>query len=756
VSGVEEETGRSLLSRLQSRNLQRSTARNRVVGLLVGVYLLGVAMVGLTPWLPALVTTPPVVAAVTLVPGGLLLMTVKGTEQVDARWLVYAAGTGLALLLMVGLVLNLVLPAAGVDRPLMRGPILVALTVLVAVLSVSATHREGPSIDAHLGSPVTPAPLALALLPLTTVLGVAVMNRTGNNLPLIVVLAAVAIVPLAVVTLVDREWHAFGVWTVATAVLYHDALATGKTFPGNAVVVRTYRAALWVPGTTGESELATELLQHGTIFPMLARLTGLNIMRELLLVNPALVSVIPVALFVAYRRYLGSHRAVLAASVFIFAHPFYKQYPTAGRAATPVIFLSLFAVTLADDEYSPLTRAGLGLLFLSGVAVTHYGTSYFVMAAMAGAIAGVITLRILESAGAAHRSELGWRTAVRERVAGPLDDGSVFSLSTVAFFSVVVFSWFMYTNGGRAFELFPRHFTHIIEQFLTSQADVGQGRTGARIERNYGSLAVTLSKLVYMFLAALMGVGLTGETLDRFRPGEDYRFDNAFVGLGGTMLALFAMTLIVRTWGGGRPMMIAFVFALPFAVAGVDRLIDLGETVECRYRSGPKILHIQRQSALAAFGIVLAVLFVLNSGTGVVVVGMDRPAPGGVPSAAGQNYQPTDVSTHAWIIDHHRTGAIYGDYVARGQTDWFLPAIALRTEGGREYSGRKPRNKLDPLKRPDAGSGFILILGHNKATGTFHRGLGVEMPITKVRPGYRRSVIYTTGRSKVYYFNTST
>ena len=735
-----------------------SIDREVVVGLLVGGYLLAIAMVALAhlgSTVPLIVTTPPIVLALSFVPGALLLLSLDRAENIGAKWIGYALGVSLMLLMLLGLIINVTLPFVGIERPLSVAPLVASISVLVAAVAFGAFVFRDGDVTVVAPSLFAPTPLAFLLLPTLSVIAISVFNRTGENLPLLAVLTAIAFVPLVVYLWIDSRWHALGIWTMALAVLYHDSLHSTSTFSGNPVVISIWNEGRWIPGTEAGGQVSTELLQHGTIFPMYANLADLNIMTQMTVVNPLFVSFIPLALFVAFRRYVDSELAFVATALLVFAHPFYNQYPTAGRAATPVLFLALFAVVLTDTNILPGTASFLTLLFGTSIVFTHYGTSYFVMVSFIGALVLLALLwgfdDVLDAA-PQHRGEnarTSLRTAFRSVRRQSRD--AVFSGTMVAFYVVVTFSWYLYTNAGRAFALFPRHLSRSLEELLTGSSDVG--RTGARLQRDYGSEVIYLSKRIYMFIGVLMAIGFVVVYYRRYRQGNERglsRRDDAYLAIATAMIALFGTTVFIRTWGGGRPMMITFVFTAVFAIFGV---VWLGQGLELAGDMDrlPNTTIPGETSAVSMFAVLLAVLFVLNSGV-ATAVGLDARAPSQTP-VPSENYQETDLATHAWVIDNREDGNVYGDNIAFGHTDWLRPAILARTEDGVGYGGKKPRNRIQELTRPGAEAGYLLLLGHNVETRTFDR-YASQMPVEDVRPAYRENKVYTTGQSTVYYFDT--
>lgn len=718
-----------------------------VVLSLLALHLLALFTIGAAPYLPAIVTTPVIVLALTFVPGSLVLFSLADRARIDARWMVYAVGLSLLSVMFVGFVVNMVLPLVGVAAPLSVQPLAVSMTVYVALVSVPPLYSGSQQhIEIAIPPLFRPVPLALALLPLVSILSVTYLNRTSDNLPILVTLAVIALIPLAALRLIPREYHAFGIWTVALAVLYHKSLWAFSGFAGSPGVVRAWEAGRWTAGFDFVQPTSTELLQNGVLFPAYAKLAQIHIFTQLEVVNPLLVSFIPVALFITFRRYIGSKAALVGAALFVFAHPFYMQYPTAGRAATPVLFLAMFGVVVSDLDLRRSVAAGLGMLFLVGVVVSHYGTSYFVAAALLGAVGVAWLLRV-----------------ARDRVGLPstfdTEDGrytnSLLTTGLAGFFLVTTVSWYLYLTGGRKFEILPRHSAHIVEQFLSGT--LFAGRTTARIQRDYGTPTVQLSKYVYFAIGLLIALGLAVAAYRYLSEDHESNVDVQYLSLAMAAFALFGLTILFRTWGGGRPMMITLVFTAMFAVIGA---VWIGRTVS---QFAPIDRQSLRAAGLGAFAVLIAVLLLLNTGV-LSSVALGGTAPSNVPlqaqfeessdpSLRSNVYQETDVGAHVWFVQHLTATTVYGDSIAHGQTDWKLPQIEAQTPGLSSYGPIRPRNRVGELVNPGVESGYVILLGHNQALDIMWDGDDrAQVPIAQIDAELlQRHRVYSNDHSVIYY-----
>lgn len=744
---------------LPTANQTRTFDSSTVVGSLWALYVVAVVTVFLPESVPGLVTAPPVVLALTFVPGGLIVLLLFGEVVLNARTVLYTVGLSLLTLLANGFTINLLLPLVGVMRPLAPVPLVASVTLLVGVLSLHVLRRR-PNGSLTLSVPrlFSPTPLALGLLPLLAILAVSFLNRTGNNLPILVLLAVFAVLPLVAVSQIEERWYSYVVWFLALGVLYHKSFWKNFGFSGSPGVIRAWEAQRWSPGVTEVDPYSTELLQNGVLFPTYAWFSGINIVTELEVVNPFLVAFIPLAVFVVARRYLGARRGLLAASLFIFAHPFFKQYPTAGRAATPVLFLSLFALVVSDDEHPSLQASALGIAFASGIIVTHYGTSYYVMVAIIGALVLLQLVKVSDAIAAdgIHSVTSDWHELLGRLKSSNENSGrgTILSRTQAVFFAVGAIAWYMYATQGQKWKTLPYH---ILSTFQTMFSDgLYSGRTGARVARDYGSLPIRLSKYVYIVFGLLMGVGLIYVYYRRLVKRDYSVVDDRYLTLGSVMLGLFGLTFVARNWGGGRPMMITFTFTTTFAA--------LGATVSSRVSSsllreyvGERVTQSLDSNGvrvgLSVFAVLLVLLFSLNSGfASAVTIGTQSPS--NVPiSSAQESHREIDIGTHVWI-NNYGSGNVYGDPITHGQTDWYLPDIEIRTTGHRAYEGLdKPRGELLSLRESGVEPGYVMLLSHNiEEQSIVRRYVSEDYPLTEFQSELdQRDRIYTTGLSTVYY-----
>lgn len=753
----------------------------RAILVVLAGYGVSVAMMALPHVLPtpSVLTVPFVVLSLSFVPGSLLLVAL-GREKmsVDAELILYAFGSSLVVLMVVGMLLNILLPPVGVMRPLMPIPLGTGVTVAVGLLAAVAYWRN-PTAEISLRVPPlwSPAPLALLLLPLLSIIGVSLINATGINVLLVLVLLAIGAVPLVAIWRLQDRWHSLAIWTLALAILYHKSLWQYAGFGGRPHGIVAWKAGRWSPGVASVEPYSSELVQNGVLFPLFARLSDLFIMTQYEVVNPFFISFLPLALYVTFRQYVPTDTAFLGATVFAFVHPFYYQYPTAGRAATPVLFLVLFGVILSNRGLPAGPRAVLAVSFLTGVVVSHYGTSYYVAAAFLAALVFLYALWVVddlvgESLRRVTAATDGGATIADRPIA--VRRSTIFSRTTVAFFISTALGWYLYTRGGWKFDLLPKHVYRNLVTLISGPTV--SGRTTARIQESYTSTSIEAAKYIYILLAVLIVVGFAVVYYRRIVTRE-CSFDDHYLAIATALFGIFGTTTILRNWGGGRPMMITFAFTTVFAVLGAVWLVGNVERIVFGLRrrlqwpadiTGPLENRSTSDSPTGAyvFASLLLVLFVLNTGVASVTV-FGGFAPSNVPaqSALATNQNPqsqvtvhrgTDIVTHVWLVGHlDDRYDVYGDTFTARQFDWYRPDVEARTAspGGGYTAGTKPEVYSVPQQSKGIQPGYLLLMGHNVELGAVWPGKFKESILLEDISVGQRNRIYTTGESHIHFYS---
>jgi uncharacterized membrane protein len=724
----------------------------------------------------SLIRTAFVFIDLSFIPGCLLLLYLD-EFCFDLDRILYSVGSSLILIMVTGVILNLALPVIGFMRPMSVSNLIFGLTVLVCILSLMAYRRtlgrEG--VLTLVGKRITPAvPLFLLLIPLT-VLSISVLQVFDQNLPIIVVLSVIAVIPLWLV-LTDRfDWYALGVWGVAMALLYH-ATFSSQAYGGSSIPLHIMEVQHWTPGVFETASTTTSLVANGVLYTSYATLSDIPFYIQTSYINPILVSLLPVIIFQTYRKYVSDKMAFLGVSVFMFAHPFYRLYPGGGRVSTPVIFLALVGLLISDTRLNVSRKHLFSLLFATGIILSHYGTSYFVMFGFLGAYLVLSTFPYVKKSISYLPENVNEISKNNLEIETPDNMGPVVTASFTGFFVIAVLAWYLYTSGGTHFSL-PGHIQRALASLFGG--DLISGSTANRVQKSYGynTLSIRLSRFIYIGLVSLMGVGFLIEVCSRIYHHTTSKFEDEYLAIAGIFLTVSGSSFLLPVgWGGGRPMMIAFTFIAVFAVVGLVRVVKLcRQVVELSpARINTPSTRFMETVALSSFATIVAVFLLLNSGVlAATIVGGTAPHNVPIQPKLDQRENPnfrsgayvdTDVQTHAWLLDHRTTDyGIRGDLIVHGQTDKYRSsiAIAMDTDVVFPYEDSAPNGFLNRIEN-DRFSKYVLIMGHNKNLDVYTLNSTYERK--SLDPLHDdlaiRDRIYTTGDSSIYFgpnerFNTS-
>lgn len=689
------------------------------------------------------------VVFLTFVPGLFALLQFDYHERSLTSTVSYAVGLSLLLVMTIGGAASLGFPRIGLEQPLSLDMLLMTGAVLGGIAAASSSSTLSLRLEKRWFS--DPVLLTLLLLPFISILGSVRYETSGNNLVLLGLLVTISVIPIIFVSRGGEAWYfPVAIWCISLALLYHGRV------PGYYTVTQplpqvTLEHLRWIPNY--ENGLGS-LLANGVLFPVYAILTGLPIEIEWNLVNPILVSFLPVTLYETFRRYVPKRDALLSASLFAFAYPFYVLYPGAGRAATPVIFLALLGLAYSDDSLPSKVRQLFLIGFGIGVAVSHYGTAYVVMFALFVGVAAFVVLKGLLQADLQTR--LG-------RVQVEVPDGgsklpdrniqfpSVLRPTYITYYSVFALSWYLYTADSVKFEVLPRKVISAAQGVLYFEAT---GSTVSSYQQDYASLAITLGKYLYVVFGLLMAIGIAVAVFKLVV----YREETIETGYLAIAIGFFSMFVGSALPSGNgfavaRVMMIIFAFAVPFVVIGAREVGSGGQWVLRK--------TFQLESKLpsrTALSLVLALFLLLNTGVVSETVTHDTAPSNRISQERLLNSDDPDlrlrvrdcvrcdVQTHVWVGNRIPKGQTpHAGIITDNQRDYYRGTIAERTSRSFRYEQVTANQTGIPR------GNYVALLQHNRELSGFSIGYKFEFYRKDMSAYTSGSRLYSNGKSVVYY-----
>jgi uncharacterized membrane protein len=168
------------------------------------------------------------------IPGLLILRILRLHGLGTIETLLYSVGLSIASVMFLGFFMNMLYPLIGIFRPISTLPLIITLTVAVAILCLVAYIQESRKTMAHSqhhsmswSEILSPPTLFLLLLPLLSILGAYYLaNFHQNNILLLILIGLIALVPALVAfnKFIPQRLYSLAVVMIAIALLFHNSL----------------------------------------------------------------------------------------------------------------------------------------------------------------------------------------------------------------------------------------------------------------------------------------------------------------------------------------------------------------------------------------------------------------------------------------------------------------------------------------------------------------------------------------------------
>ncbi|MDZ4226187.1 MAG: DUF2206 domain-containing protein, partial [Patescibacteria group bacterium] len=300
-------------------------------------------------------------------------------------------GLSLLELIGVGLISNTLLPFFGETRPLDKDPILALLTLLVVTLATIYWFRlkeEVLTINLFKtwnirDSMVAFAPLMFVALSIN---GASYLNAGDTGTTTLLMLIGAALYSGALIYYSNR--------------LKGDVTLTALFFIGLALLLMTSLRGYFIVGHDIQNEFRVfefarqmgfwtidtyrdaynacmSITILPTIFANLLHLPAPYVFKALFQV---LFAFVPPMVFLIVRRYISTRMALIAALYFVAFPTFFTDMPFLNRQEIAFIFLALMFLIGFDERLAYRTRQLLFVVFGAGMILSHYSTTYTIIA----------------------------------------------------------------------------------------------------------------------------------------------------------------------------------------------------------------------------------------------------------------------------------------------------------------------------------------------------------------------------------------
>ena len=506
----------------------------------------------------------------TFVPGFAIVKLLKLDKLDGVETVLFSVGLSIAFLMVIGLVVNDLGSLLEFSQPLSLNPLLITLSIATLILGIAAyTRNNGSKPQSGEISGFSPTGLLFIFLPILSIVGAIWVNAYRENLILLFTIAAIAIVfVIGAVSkkVVPPKLYPFVIFTIALSLLYHSSIISNHIVSyGSDVHIENFafqttaNNAYWsLPSSLawaiGFSRVNAML--SVTILPTIyTSILSIDSTLMFKLIYPFIFAFVPVALYQLWQMYMNKKYAFIATFFFVAQATFYTEMFGLNRQMIAELFFVLLLLVVLTKKTSPPARITLFLIFSFALVASHYAIAEIFLFFISFAFIALVLLK---------------------------RPSRNITLGMIAIFSVIMFTWYIYTSDSSVFTSFLEFGDYVYRQLGDLFNLEARERT---ILRGLGLEAAptvwnAISRAFAYITQFLIVVGFLGLLSKRtkFHFGSDYFiFGSAAMGLLG---ALIVVPGLANTLNMTRFYHILLFFLAPFCVLGVVTLLKLASRRE--------------------------------------------------------------------------------------------------------------------------------------------------------------------------------
>ena len=564
--------------------------------------------------------------------------------------------------MFLGALIDILLPTVGITKPITLFYMLITMTTFVIILAIISYFRDrgyqGNSIIEikELPSPIL---LSLCLIPFLAVFGTYLMNYYQSNILLMIMIAIIAFIPILVAfNKISKIIYPFLTFIISLSLLFHNSLISNyiwgwdmqiEYFLANGVIHNGF----WNPNYYNS---INDMLSITIFAPFISIISGLNLTWVFKIVYPLIFSLVPVGLFVIFKKQTSDKIAFLSVFFFMSIFTFYTELNQLGRQEIAEFFFIPFLILLLDDSMRPIKRSILMVIFALSLVVSHYGFAYVFALTLA-----FVYLILFLTDKKLISTVINRLRKVNLKDINPIKtkDPKI-RITFVALFIIFALTWYIYTAKSFNFIsiiLIGAHISGSITDLFNPQTAQGLSALTADVSTPLHNVAKYLNLLFQLFI----GIGVLISTYKLIFTTENIKFKREFMIFALVALFILFMSIALPFFGSAlnetRLYHITLFFLAPFAVIGGMESFKILNKVFSRSWTEKRT-----ESSLKVMSILLAVIFLFYIGFIYQVTG-DHPTSTSfsISNVDYTVYNQEEVSGADWLYMNKNNNSIYAD-----------------------------------------------------------------------------------------------
>jgi uncharacterized membrane protein len=579
------------------------------------------------------------------IPGVMILRIMDIRRIGSTMTLLFATGLSISLVMLIGLLINILYPSLGINRPLSSTSVIPSVVLTMVVLSVVSSltlkRENNNAVTPRIYIPLNVI-LVFAVIVCIAISGPLILTDYSNNIFQMCLLLMIAIMPFVFTKIVPEKYLPVLVAAISLSLLYHTSLVSGYLW-GSDIQEEYYYAHLALINMYWNYSISSNvsaMLSIVVLAPIYSIFLKMNLILVFKVIYTLIYALVPVGLFNIFVRLTGSKRAFYAVYYFMSVFTFFNDMPVLARQEIAELFFVLIIALL----FLKVTKKELLLvIFGASLIVSHYGLTYIVLLGI------IVSWLIVNS------SALGIEFKRKAR------DFVLINNLYITLFAVLLITWFMYIGNSsilRAGVGLAMSISSSLSETFSSQANQAVAIIG-----NKFAIAATAEKYLYLASQVMVAIGLYDIIKNKVRGRnnrEFYLLSISFfiLAAAGVALPFFGSAMSSERLYHMTLFLLSPLFVLGFSIC-----------VRPLYAIIPKVRHSIFHMLMAIF---LSVFFLLNSsfisqifsesqvGRFAVDSGVDFSRYNECELSAGQWISETCNSQYIIVADVYRSYLLYG------------------------------------------------------------------------------------------------
>lgn len=494
----------------------------------------------------------------TFVPGIITLRVLRLHRLGSTENLLYSVGLSLSILMLIGFLMSIYYPLLGITGPITIIPLLITVSFIVLVLCslcyiIDKDFSDPNSL--YLNNKFSVPSLFLLLIPILTIIGTYLMNFYENNSLLMIIIFLLSLIIILVsLDIIPGNLYPLAIFTTSFSLLFHESLISKYIF-GWDIQIEYYFAnriisqLIWNPTTYSD---INAMLSIVVLAPFYSILANLDLTWVFKIVYPALFSLMPLGLYLCFKKQTTDKIAFMAVFAFISFNGFYTVMLQLARQQIAEYFFVLIILVIIQNKYDVSNRILL-ILFSYSLIVSHYGLSYIFI------ISFICSLLLL---------------LLYEKYSNKFAQSNLITFSFILSSSILLFAWYIHISSSSPFEHFIELLENIAISFLSDLFNPDKTESLYIISKPATTFLHGLEKYMHLLIQLYISVGLfyTVFYMLKNKSRKYLEFNNQYLFSCVTFFLMLIAAVLVPVFSSSlntsRLYQIGLILLTPFSVIG--------------------------------------------------------------------------------------------------------------------------------------------------------------------------------------------